>query len=302
MNLLLIESTFRSAIYLSRAFRNQESEKRGPVMAYQFGNTIIVEGEDGEVIKTYGLPGSASAATSNSARQTHKELSWKVFGATNGSEKDDDNDKRIRFTIGGTGRRMTKDDFLREIQALDPKARAEPLDPQAESSKQAERRPEIQTSGLPEVTGPQEENDPLASARYYPETAIENRRRLAVLGVSAHSDTSDNDSQAPDRTGPWASGGLISPSETKEEGGLDISTNDASADAISGRSDAGQIDASNSSELSSKQSVPMVIITGTEDQTQTTWPNEGGEEAESDVSEPGKKPKDKGKNKVSFEL
>jgi hypothetical protein len=117
-------------------------------MAYQFGNTIIVEDGDGEVIKTYGLPGSASAATSNSARQTHKELSWKGFGATNGSEKDDDNDKRIRFTIGGTGRRMTKDDFLREIQALDPKARAEPLDPQAESSKQAERRPEIQTSGF----------------------------------------------------------------------------------------------------------------------------------------------------------
>jgi sodium/hydrogen antiporter len=30
--------------------------KRGPAHAYQFGNTIIVEDEDGEVIKTYSLP------------------------------------------------------------------------------------------------------------------------------------------------------------------------------------------------------------------------------------------------------
>lgn len=31
--------------------------RRGPAHAYQFGNTIIVEDEDGEVIKTYTLPG-----------------------------------------------------------------------------------------------------------------------------------------------------------------------------------------------------------------------------------------------------
>jgi hypothetical protein len=38
---------------------------------------------------------------------------------------EDDDDRRIRFTIGGAGRRLTKDDFLREIQNLDPKARSE---------------------------------------------------------------------------------------------------------------------------------------------------------------------------------
>jgi len=38
----------------------------------------------------------------------------------------EDDDHRIRFTIGGgAGRRLTKDDFLREIQSLDPKSRAE---------------------------------------------------------------------------------------------------------------------------------------------------------------------------------
>jgi len=36
-----------------------------------------------------------------------------------------DDDRHIRFTIGGAGRRLTKDDFLREIQSLDPKSRAE---------------------------------------------------------------------------------------------------------------------------------------------------------------------------------
>lgn len=40
-------------------------------------------------------------------------------------QDDEEDDRRIRFTIGGAGRRLTKDDFLKEIQSLDPKARAE---------------------------------------------------------------------------------------------------------------------------------------------------------------------------------
>jgi hypothetical protein len=43
----------------------------------------------------------------------------------NHPNSDDDDDRRIRFTIGGAGRRLTKDDFLKEIQSLDPKARCE---------------------------------------------------------------------------------------------------------------------------------------------------------------------------------
>ena len=39
-------------------------------------------------------------------------------------EEEDQDDRRIRFTIGGAGKRMTKEDFLKEIQSLDPKARA----------------------------------------------------------------------------------------------------------------------------------------------------------------------------------
>lgn len=40
----------------------------------------------------------------------------------------DDDDMRIRFTIGGAGRRLTKDDFLKEMRALDPKARVQVLE------------------------------------------------------------------------------------------------------------------------------------------------------------------------------
>jgi sodium/hydrogen antiporter len=39
-------------------------------------------------------------------------------------DQEDDDDRRIRFTIGGAGRRMTKEDFLKEIQSLDPKTRS----------------------------------------------------------------------------------------------------------------------------------------------------------------------------------
>lgn len=40
----------------------------------------------------------------------------------------DDDDRRVRFTIGGAGRRLTKEDFLKEIQGMDPKARAAVVD------------------------------------------------------------------------------------------------------------------------------------------------------------------------------
>lgn len=40
-------------------------------------------------------------------------------------KKQDDDDDRIRFTIGGAGKRMTKEDFLKQVRDLDPKTRAE---------------------------------------------------------------------------------------------------------------------------------------------------------------------------------
>ncbi|KAI9051482.1 hypothetical protein LZ554_004528 [Drepanopeziza brunnea f. sp. 'monogermtubi'] len=142
-------------------------KKRGPALAYQFGNTIIVEDEDGEVVKTYEIPptrpksghggavrkelnrmgtwtgiarkpeknGESSEVEASSSRP---EASRKVSRLGNWGfksmktaeyEGDDSNDqeeddRHIRFTIGGAGRRLTKDDFLKEIRGMDPKARA----------------------------------------------------------------------------------------------------------------------------------------------------------------------------------
>ena len=42
----------------SSSHRKKPERKRGPAHAFQFGNTVIVEDEDGEVIKTYTLPPS----------------------------------------------------------------------------------------------------------------------------------------------------------------------------------------------------------------------------------------------------
>jgi hypothetical protein len=41
------------------------------------------------------------------------------------TEHDEEDDRQIRFMIGGAGRRLTKEDFLKELQSLDPKARCE---------------------------------------------------------------------------------------------------------------------------------------------------------------------------------
>ncbi|KAK0128451.1 hypothetical protein ONS95_000423 [Cadophora gregata] len=155
-------------------------KKRGPALAYQFGNTIIVEDEDGEVVKTYEIPSSKpkTGGEGSSGGVVRKELNrmgtwtgitkkpgdahkgeessrpglshgesvlgrlgnWGFKGPNTNTEEgpdkakrqdsneDDDDDRHIRFTIGGAGRRLTKDDFLKEIQSLDPKARAAIVD------------------------------------------------------------------------------------------------------------------------------------------------------------------------------
>ena len=46
-------------------------------------------------------------------------------GTTAATQEAEEDDRQIRFTIGGVGRRMTKDDFLKEMQKLDPKTRRE---------------------------------------------------------------------------------------------------------------------------------------------------------------------------------
>lgn len=47
-----------------------------------------------------------------------------LFDFSKYDKEDEVDDEHIRFTIGGAGRRLTKDDFLSEMRSLDPKGRA----------------------------------------------------------------------------------------------------------------------------------------------------------------------------------
>jgi NhaP-type Na+/H+ or K+/H+ antiporter len=126
--------------------RAPPQKKHGPALAYQFGNTIIVEDEDGEVIKKYdipapqkstrpGVPGrKASLANVWPTRDTlHRMGTYVGVGGHHDeteagpSEKKpepiDEDDDRIRFTISAGGRRMSKAEFIQQIQRMDPKSR-----------------------------------------------------------------------------------------------------------------------------------------------------------------------------------
>ncbi|KAJ5560883.1 Na+/H+ antiporter Nha1 [Penicillium sp. DV-2018c] len=123
--------------------------------AYQFGNTIIVEDEDGEVIKKYTLPGNKKAEKGDKA---HKEPTTPGqapvrrgltrMGTWFGMEEEGESsqaaqkkrgedltaDDGLRFTlaedrdvsshgIGHKGRRMNKQEFFEQIKGLDARAR-----------------------------------------------------------------------------------------------------------------------------------------------------------------------------------
>ncbi|QSS65379.1 Na+/H+ antiporter Nha1 [Histoplasma capsulatum] len=141
--------------------------RRRPARAYQFGNTVIVEDADGEVIKKFTIhpdekpmKDSEEADSSNPAevnlpssielepmrRRISRVGTWIGLGEpreggepsskkTQQTEGDSSDDERLRFTITRPdlmtkpemGLRMGKHDFIKQIRTLDPKTRAELL-------------------------------------------------------------------------------------------------------------------------------------------------------------------------------
>lgn len=129
--------------------------KRVPAHAYQFGNTVIVENEDGEVIKKYelnqdkdtrrgGVQDGPGHFDTQPMRQGLKRMgTWAGLGSKESAPQPDvagesgsqprkrkqsvvdPDDDRIRFTVGTGGRRMSKQDFIQQLQSMDPKARIE---------------------------------------------------------------------------------------------------------------------------------------------------------------------------------
>ncbi|KAF2490112.1 hypothetical protein BU16DRAFT_553297 [Lophium mytilinum] len=125
---------------------HKPAPKRGPALAYQFGNTIIVEDEDGEVLKKYDIPGPAKQPKAHDGAgtlqrlknmgsylgmpaKTASEAAEGVAGAPGSQEKKhhagEDDDDNIRFTVTAGGRRMSKLEFIQQIQKMDPKSRAQ---------------------------------------------------------------------------------------------------------------------------------------------------------------------------------
>lgn len=144
----------------------EKKRAQGPARAYQYGNTIIVEDEDGEVIKKYDIGPSgnkqdASAGESNERSKQNVGRMGKMLGLNRGESKaqgvtagpstgeagaqrpqperkrtfrfdkkdeDDEGDDLVRFTMSTGGRRMSKAEFIDSIKKMDPKSRAQAVE------------------------------------------------------------------------------------------------------------------------------------------------------------------------------
>ncbi|KAH7254936.1 hypothetical protein MRS44_016409 [Fusarium solani] len=135
-----LQNTSPSGEMYNIEMEDRKNERRHqPARAFQIGNKIIIEDEDGEVVKTYELPTSQDHNTddSKSSAASREEANFGgVFGRAVAGEQAREksvvaeteaaDDKDIRFTTGGVGRRMTKDEFIHEVQKLDSNTKASP--------------------------------------------------------------------------------------------------------------------------------------------------------------------------------
>ncbi|KAF2859976.1 hypothetical protein K470DRAFT_258321 [Piedraia hortae CBS 480.64] len=109
---------------------------RGPAQAYRYGNTVILEDENGEVIRKFDItsPNSGKEAAPGHQAWGMAQLS-KMLGVGEGSRPssnrknqkaklEEENDQNMRFTIGSDGKHMRKDEFVEHIRHMDPKTRA----------------------------------------------------------------------------------------------------------------------------------------------------------------------------------
>ncbi|OCK82342.1 hypothetical protein K432DRAFT_293453 [Lepidopterella palustris CBS 459.81] len=228
---------------------HKPAPKRGPALAYQYGNTIIVEDEDGEVLKKYDIPGSAKRST-NDRKTTdaggntmqklrnmgtligvhpHQDDSEGIAGPSGAAalteeerrkkrrQEEESDDEHIRFTVTAGGRRMSKAEFIQQIQNLDPKSRAKLVEnsdvPEAvklEARKDAKdhvaRKGRASLANVPPVLG---ENEEAQSHNVESPEVREGRKRgpegLALVGpddedIPFHSVSNDLANYSMDRS------------------------------------------------------------------------------------------------------
>jgi hypothetical protein len=211
-----------------------------------------VENEDGDVLKKYDLPtqkpqqdlmaaglkymgmgvfakamdksaGEASTAGETSAAAGEPSTQRQRKKSVVQAEEEEEDDKHIRFTIGGLGRRMTKEDFIQEMQKLDKNTRREVVNelkalgkpdgtPQFTIESPAQTSAKAASATDPTTHQPQEpagssQQASRSSSPGHPatssetpsseeagETEVERRRRVAALqGVGDDNDDEDDD-------------------------------------------------------------------------------------------------------------
>ncbi|KAF5515830.1 Na(+)/H(+) antiporter [Colletotrichum siamense] len=279
-------------VYTSEVEKRKEKSKADrrhePARAFQFGNTVIVEDEDGEVIKTYELPStktgkeiggitqqslkylgmggllkasekaaaeaaaakqgesSAEGATKAPAKAGWQNM-WRGGGdgdkpKKNAVEEQQEDDRHIRFTIGGVGQRMTKEDFIREVSKLDVKTRREVVDQSTASQRvksiakgdipspadiptikigsdsadkqSVGRSPPRINTGLTQAPPVRESEDADGD-----ETAVERQRRLAVLAGQGDEDAGETPAERRRREAALGMGSPTGGDDSDDEGG-----------------------------------------------------------------------------------
>ena len=207
--------------------------------------------ETAEVTRVSSRPALTQWASGAFGRTTAGEASNRARRRTIAEEEEAEDDRHIRFTIGGVGQRMTKDGFIEEMQKFDNSTRREIIDqssasravkslaqhgtiPEIEDSDSPSRGKAVATSGpskeeavLPSYrqrrspsTTPSPGTSPVRSgdstSRDEPETAVERRRRLAVLRSVGHE--SDEVVETPaERRRREAALGVASPVAVEED-------------------------------------------------------------------------------------
>lgn len=166
-------------------------------------------------------------------------------------EQEEEDDRNIRFTIGGVGQRMTKQDFIKEMQKLDKSTRREVVDHSSASvgvktlAKQdsqdgdpgpigrarnlsvpvegSEVRSSVTESPVPSSVSISPETSPTrlaheAPSRSSPETAVERRRRLAVLKSVGGAGNDEETNETPaERRRREAALGMSSTTQDEED-------------------------------------------------------------------------------------
>ena len=156
-------------------------KQHGPARAYQFGNTIIIEDEDGEVIKKFDIPAPEGMQPSNQGVTRHKlQQMGKMLGLGNKEasvqagtqstqnagepssaapptepaeqpqEPEELADDRLRFTLSAGGRRLSTAQFIQELGNMDPKRRVQAVEDSnaPESVKREARKEARQQAGM----------------------------------------------------------------------------------------------------------------------------------------------------------